>query len=170
MTKPDGRCAFQSRRVWLNRGPLDLTLHRVVHPILTYDAAANKVANPLTGIQPQSSSVTADPSASVQDRTVRTRWRISDPSKVQGLALYRSLGKDPSKAERLVAHSILAAEVIETGEIAFTDPAVSPDGEYTYWLVQITDGEDTDLLGSVEVVVGTEASMTESVFLPVLIR
>ena len=101
---------------------------------------------------------------------MRTHWRISEPAKVQGLALYRSLGNDPSQAERLTAKSVLAAEVVETGEFAFTDPAVIPDGTYTYWLVQITDGEDTDLLGAVEVVVGAETALTESLFLPMLFR
>ena len=136
----------------------------------TYDAADNQVVIPMGNIQAQRSTVSATSSAFVEKRNVRIKWQVSEPDKVQGIAIYRSYGSQPDDAVRLTPKDIVAANMDELGVVNFSDPEVAPDGAHTYWLVQVTDGEDTDLLGQVEVVIDSNIEFTESVLLPVVNR
>ena len=169
VTARDGRCSVTSKRVSHWQGSLALAVNSVSHAVFTYDPAANRTPNPITDLRPQSANVSASSVANVTDRTVNLRWLISNPGEVQGVALYRSFGNNPEEAQRLANDTVLA-QGASTGEYEYTDPLVSPDGVYTYWLVGVEDGEDVDLLGTAEVMVGMQVAYTDDLFLPMLSR
>ncbi len=169
ITADDGRCSVTSRRVRYSRGQLTLSIDHVAHASLAYDPAANKTPNPLTGIAPQRTELDAAPTAIVDGNSVHLHWVIHGATPVQNVVLYRSYGNDPERAQRLT-NNVTAAQTEATSEFEYTDPLVTPDGLYTYWLVTVEDGQETDLIDALEVTIGSQGEFEEALYLPMLSR
>jgi hypothetical protein len=160
-TKNNGQCAVQTAYLPRAGRSLSLTINGIRHQGFVYDPAANQVALPLVDLTPQGVTGTAGLTAVRSGGAVTLRWTLASP---QGVALLRSNTGSRQTAARLSAVSIARQDQTAPAGYVYTDLTAAPDQAYTYWLVQIEDGELGDELG--EAVVPAAPSVDRRLFVP----
>lgn len=161
-----GLCSVASAYLRQKSTSLSLSVDAIQHAALVYDPAANQVALPLSGLMPQSAS--APLTAKRTPDAVLVRWPLDAIDPARELALFRAAGDNPDNAQPVEIAPVSGQSWDATGGFIHTDTAVAPDESYTYWLVQLENGEPADELGSISVPASQAFVPVSQVFVPLV--
>lgn len=164
-TGSDGACAIRTANLLQNSRSLSLNIVAIEHPLLTYDPTANKLLFPLVGLSYRNPSAGAPLTATVSHGAILLRWTLRSLPQVQGITIFRSASDKAEDAQPLHMDDFFAQGYDMAREVTLTDAAVVPGETYTYWLVELEDGEAANELA--QVTVPMEHTPAHYLFLPI---